>query len=160
MAEWRNGGPIGTLIDIIHAIDSPYEHQLFYSFRDEENKQLPKPDFLVLDVIKPVKTRWNSHLAAFERAVDLQGPINTWVEYHIDKWDKEQAAKAAKRRTSAKKPKQPEQPPLYIQNGGLTPYDWDVINNYIRILTPLREATLKLEARGKAGRNGAIWQII
>ena len=25
---------------------------------------------------------------------------------------------------------------------------------------PLREATLKLEARGKAGRHGAIWQII
>ena len=88
------------------------------------------------------------------------GPINTWTEYHIDKWNKEQAVKAAKRRTSTKKSKQPEQPLLYIQNRGLTPYDWDIINNYIRILMPLREATLKFEARGKASYYRAIWQII
>jgi len=57
MAEWQKGGPISTLIDIIHAIDSLYEYQLFYSFQEEENEQLPKPNFQVLDVIRPVKTR-------------------------------------------------------------------------------------------------------
>ena len=66
IAEWQKGGLIGTLIDIIHAIDSLYEYQLFYSFQEEENKQLSKPDFQVLNVIKLVKTRWNSYLAAFK----------------------------------------------------------------------------------------------
>lgn len=44
--------------------------------------------------------------------------------------------------------------------GGLTSYDWDVIKQYIQLLEPLQQATLKLKGRGKAGRNGAIWEVI
>src|SRR6266516_2013083 len=153
MAEWRKEGLIGVLIDILYAIDTPYEHKLFYSFQKDDNEQLPRPDFKVLDVKNPVKTRWNSFLEAFERAVDLQGPINAWVEYHIDKWNKE----AAKQRAIKAKTKQS---PRYVNCGGLTSNDWDVIRHYIKFLTPLREATKKLEARGKAGCHGAIWAVI
>ena len=39
-------------------------------------------------------------------------------------------------------------------------YDWDVIKQYIAILQPLYEATLKLKARGRAGRNGVIWEVL
>ena len=32
MAEWQKEGPIGVLIDILFAIDSLYEHEIFYGF--------------------------------------------------------------------------------------------------------------------------------
>jgi len=35
----------------------------------EENKQLPDPDFLIKDVVRAVKTWWNSFLNAFKRAI-------------------------------------------------------------------------------------------
>lgn len=44
--------------------------------------------------------------------------------------------------------------------GGLDAYDWTVINEYIEILRPLKEATSLLEGRGKTGAYGAIWEVI
>ncbi|KAI2475192.1 hypothetical protein Ptr902_13390 [Pyrenophora tritici-repentis] len=40
------------------------------------------------------------------------------------------------------------------------PSDWQVITEYIGVLRPLKEATLRLEGRGKAGRFGAIYEVI
>ncbi|KAI2478043.1 Dimer-Tnp-hAT domain containing protein [Pyrenophora tritici-repentis] len=40
------------------------------------------------------------------------------------------------------------------------PSDWQVITKYIRVLRPLKEATLRLEGRGKAGRFRAIYEVI
>jgi hypothetical protein len=37
------------------------------------------------DLVKPVKTRWNSYYAASARAFELQGPLNSYVELKIDK---------------------------------------------------------------------------
>ena len=47
-------------------------------------------------------------------------------------------------------------PPPVIAGGALTSYDWDVIINYINILSLIREATKMLKARGKSGLHGAI----
>ena len=66
MAKWQKEGPIGVLIDILFTIDSPYEHEIFYSFQRVENEQLPSSDFKVYDIKKPVKTQWNSFLDAFK----------------------------------------------------------------------------------------------
>jgi hypothetical protein len=35
------------------------------------------------DLVKLVKTRWNSYYAAFARAVELQGPLDSYVEINI-----------------------------------------------------------------------------
>lgn len=59
----------------------------------------------------------------------------------------------------AKGKKIPLPPPL-IAGGALTSNDWDVIINYIDILSPIREATKMLKARGKSGLHGAIWEVI
>jgi len=51
-------------------------------------------------------------------------------------------------------------PDLYIRVGGMDSHNWDVITRYKEILHPIREAMLMVEARGKTGVYGAIWQVI
>jgi len=104
-------------------------------------------------VIKPVKTRWNSYHDAFARALLLRGAIDSIAQYIITKYEKEVAPLIAKGK------KVPPPPPV-IAGGALDSYDWDVIINYIDILSPIREATKLLEARGKSGLHGAIWEVI
>ena len=47
-------------------------------------------------------------------------------------------------------------PNLYIRVRGIDLYDWDVITRYKEILHLIREATLMVKARGKAGVHRAI----
>jgi len=47
-----------------------------------------------------------------------------------------------------------------VAAGALNNYDWGVINNYIEILLPIQDATKMLEARGRLGLYGAIWEVI
>jgi hypothetical protein len=43
---------------------------------------------------------------------------------------------------------------------GLTANDWQVIIEYINVLRLLKEATKRLEGRGKTGKFGAVYDII
>jgi hypothetical protein len=43
--------------------------------------------------------------------------------------------------------------PTWMRSNGLTADDWAVITQYISVLEPLKEATKRLEARGKVGRS-------
>jgi len=52
------------------------------------------------------------------------------------------------------------EPRRYIAVGGLNAYNWSIINKYMEILSPLKEATSLVEGRGKAGKNSAIWEVI
>jgi hypothetical protein len=110
---------------------------------------LPSPDFKILEVVKPVKTRWNSYHDAFLRAVVLRGPIDSIAQYMIDKYEKEAAPLRARQK------KVPPPPPV-VAAGALNDYDWGIINNYIEILLPIRDATKMLEARGRSGLHRAI----
>jgi len=47
-----------------------------------------------------------------------------------------------------------------VAAGALNDYDWGVINNYIEILLPIRDAIKMLEARGRSGLHGVIWEVI
>jgi hypothetical protein len=47
-----------------------------------------------------------------------------------------------------------------MRSDGLTAEDWAVTTQYISVLEPLKEATKRFEARGKAGRFGAIYEVI
>ena len=53
-------------------------------------------------------------------------------------------------------------PPLLLLSvgGALTSNNWDIIINYINILLLIYKATKMLEARGKSGLYGAIWEVI
>jgi hypothetical protein len=47
-----------------------------------------------------------------------------------------------------------------VRSDGLTAADWAVINEYIQMLQPPKEATKRLEARSKSGRFGATYAVI
>jgi len=47
-------------------------------------------------------------------------------------------------------------PYRYIAVGGLNVYNWLIINKYIEILSPLKEAISLVEGRGKVSKYGVI----
>jgi hypothetical protein len=46
------------------------------------------------------------------------------------------------------------------RSDGLSAVDWAVITEYIDLLRPLKEATERLEGRGKSGKCGVIFEVI
>jgi hypothetical protein len=59
----------------------------------------------------------------------------------------------------AKGSKLPDAQP-WMRSTGLSAADWGVITEYMECLKPLKNATERLEGRGKSGRFGAIYEII
>jgi hypothetical protein len=79
MHDWRKYGPIGVLFDIIASICTPQTRQPLQRLQQEEADTLGK-SIKPKDLVKPVKTRWNSYYAAFAGAVELQGPLDSYAE--------------------------------------------------------------------------------
>jgi len=110
-----------------------------------------------MELVKPVRTRWNSSYDAFVRAARLHGPLDSYVEVKLDEY---RVAVASAKRTR-KASQAPEQKPrLFIREGGLSGRDWATITEYIALLEPFAEATRLLEGRGKHGCHGAIWEVL
>ncbi|KAG9381621.1 Dimer-Tnp-hAT domain containing protein [Pyrenophora tritici-repentis] len=140
MDEWRKYGPVGVLFDVIASIcrvSRCYTH--------------------IRQLVKPVKTRWNSYFNTFVRAAELHGPIDGYIECKLEEHS---AATATSRRRKNREQLPAAQPRLYIREGGLSGKDWATITEYIRLLEPFAEATRLLEGRGRHGRHGAIWEVL
>jgi hypothetical protein len=153
MGDWRQRGPLGTLLDVINYIRTPQQYDVFKNFQVLANSELPTEKQRILEPIKPVVTRWNSYCSAFERAVELQPAFNSYIAYHIDN----QLAADSHART--RRNKTPDAP-TWMRSGGLTANDWAVVNDYIEVLQPLKSATKRLEGRGTSGRFGAIYEVL
>lgn len=108
MKEWRQYGPIGVLFDIIASICTPQTRELLQKLQQVEAESLGKTAVLK-ELVKPVKTRWNSYYAAFARAVELQGPLDNYVELKLDE---NRHTEAVARRS--RRPGGPE-PPVSLQ---------------------------------------------
>jgi hypothetical protein len=86
MDEWRKDGPLGVLINVINYIETHQQYDLFASFQRIANRDLPTHKrSTVLELVKPVVTRWNFLLDAFQRATALQVSDNSYPNYHIKK---------------------------------------------------------------------------
>ncbi|KAG9185089.1 hypothetical protein G6011_03036 [Alternaria panax] len=155
LQEWRKDGPLGMLRDVIAYISTPQQHDLLRDFQVKANEQLPDPKFRVKEIKKPGTTRWNSYHDAFERAVELQQPLDAYMQYHIGQYRREIAARLARNPNAAL-----VDVPDWMRTEGLTAQDWQVIIDYIRILQPLKVASKRLEGRGKCGRFGALYEVI
>ena len=167
MADWRKAGPIGVLLDVLASICTPQARQLLDNaqrndyneeFRRWENKapgeRGPRPAvFKALQVVKPVKTRWNSYYSAFERATQLRNPIDEYIAQKSGDYYRD----SARRREPANDANKPR---LFIAEKGLAAADWSTISEYLQVLAPFKEATRLLEGRGKAGSAGAIWEVL
>ncbi|KAG9385321.1 hypothetical protein A1F94_004868 [Pyrenophora tritici-repentis] len=141
MDEWRKYGPVGVLFDVIASICTPQTRQLLERLQCEEAESLGVTPH-IRQLVKPVKTRWNSYFNTFVRAAELHGPIDGYIECKLEEHS---AATATSRRR---------------KNRGLNGKDWATITEYIRLLEPFAEATRLLEGRGRHGRHGAIWEVL
>ncbi|KAF7572915.1 hypothetical protein PtrM4_078200 [Pyrenophora tritici-repentis] len=153
LQNWRKHGPLGVLIDIINYIKTPLQYDLFASLQRSVNEQSHTHNAPILEPIKPVVTRWNSYYDAFVRAVQLSDAINLYAAHHIERTARDDAYATIHNK---KKPVVP----LWMRSTGLNAADWAVVTEYIKVLKPLKEATKRLEARGKQGKHGAIYEVI
>lgn len=153
LGEWRKYGPIGVLFDIIASICTAQTRELFERLQVEEAKRLNKSTE-IYELIRPVRTRWNSYFLAMQRAALLHGPIDDYTHIKMEEIRLESASQ--RRNTQSRR----AEPRIYVQEGGLTAKDWATINEYIRLLAPFLEATKLLEGRGNVGRHGAIWEVV
>ncbi|KAA8620717.1 Condensation multi-domain protein [Pyrenophora tritici-repentis] len=156
MDEWRKYGPVGVLFDVIASICTPQTRQLLERLQCEEAESLGVTPH-IRQLVKPVKTRWNSYFNTFVRAAELHGPIDGYIECKLEEHS---AATATSRRRKNREQLPAAQPRLYIREGGLNGKDWATITEYIRLLEPFAEATRLLEGRGRHGRHGAIWEVL
>ena len=152
MQEWRKYGPIGVLFDVIASICTPQTRQLLQRLQQEEADAL-RESVKLNDLVKPIKTRWNSYYAAFARAVELQGPLDSYVELKIDE---NRHAEVTARRARRPGAREPAPPRLFLREKGLDAGNWATITEYMKLLAPFAEATKLLEGRGQHGRHGAI----
>jgi hypothetical protein len=153
LQEWRQQGPLGVLIDIINYIQTPQQYDLFDDCQRRVNTKAPDQKQEILEPVKPVITRWNSFYNTFVRAARLHNAVDEYAQSHIERT---MIADAYARSRNNKLPKAP----AWMRSNGLTADDWAVITQYISVLEPLKEATKRLEARGKVGRFGAIYKVI
>ncbi|KAG9376877.1 Dimer-Tnp-hAT domain containing protein [Pyrenophora tritici-repentis] len=135
MDEWRKYGPVGVLFDVIASICTPQTRQLLERLQCEEAESLGVTPH-IRQLVKPVKTRWNSYFNTFVRAAELHGPIDGYIECKLEEHS---AATATSRRRKNRLGD----------------------NNRIHsTLEPFAEATRLLEGRGRHGRHGAIWEVL
>ncbi|CAE7003037.1 hypothetical protein PTTW11_01481 [Pyrenophora teres f. teres] len=150
--EWRKYGPIGVLFNVIASICTPQTRQLLERLQRDEAEAIGVTAN-IRQLVKPVKTRWNSYFDTFVRAAELHGPIDSYIEFKLKEHS---AATAPLRRRKNREQLPAAQPRLYIREGGLSGKDWATITEYIQLLEPFAEATRLLEGRGRHGRHGAI----
>jgi hypothetical protein len=154
MQKWCKQGPLGVLIDVINYIQTPQQYELFRSFQHAANPELLAGQLLkILEPVKPVVTWWNSYYAAFRRPTQLQPAYNAYAKHRINQ------TTLNDRRAGQQGSRQPDAP-SWMRSTGLTAADWAVITEYQNCLGPLKLVTERLEGRGKAGKFGAIYEII
>jgi hypothetical protein len=153
MTEWRQYGPIGVLFDVIASICTAQTCQLLKQLQRDEAAALGiEPT--IRQLVKPVKTRWNSYFNTFVRAIELYGPLDSYIEQKLREYS---ASTTTTRRRRTRDLAVAAIPPrLFIREKGLSGRDWATISKYIKLLKPFAEATRLLEGRGKHGRYGAI----
>ena len=154
LAVWRRKGPIGKLHNVIHWINrSPQRCERFTTFQ-MELIQPTKPDDKqdTYQLVTDVTTRWNSFYYSAKRAVYLRAAIDAIMDEEQAIYDKQ--IRQAELRGRSNQPKRPA-----ILDDVLSTADWSVINEYLEILKPLKEATLQLEGY-IGGKFGSIWQVL
>jgi hypothetical protein len=153
MREWRKDGPLGVLLDVINYIKTPQQHELFINFQHRANTDLSAKDRKILEVVKPVVTRWNSYFSCFECAVTLQSAVNAYCQLHVTNTANAEVYAAA---SGNKEPDAQR----WMRSSGLTAADWQTVNEYLAMLQLLKLASKRLEGRSTYKRFGSLAEVI
>ena len=107
-------------------------------------------------------TRWNSWYDAAERALDLRHAVDDVVDRELEPYYQRLARFNVRNTSQSAAP--PKEPTLLLDR--LNNDDWQVIAGYLKLLKPLKDATMKLQGNvnttSKYSRpvKGAIWQVL
>jgi hypothetical protein len=161
MEQWRKAGPIGKLHNIMVWVGQSSERlRQFYSYQRSEYIAAGDPDADTKPVYEPVvanDTRWNSNKAEMERGVQLRNAIESIIGIEVSKWN--QYWNRITRNGTCDPPARRQKKP-YIVDDALDTDDWDVITIYLEMLTPLEQATFRLQGRPGTSKGGAVWEIL
>jgi hypothetical protein len=128
--EWRKDGPLGILIAIINYIKTPQQYDLFSNFQKLPNTEMPRDRRRMLELVRPVVTRWNLFYCAFERAAHLQAAHKSYASYYTKSISRANAIALGQNN------KLPDAP-AWMRSTGLTTTDGAVTTEYIDLLRPL-----------------------
>ena len=148
---WRKRGPIGKIHNTVIYIGWNDERgQLFRKFQEMELTAIDGKK-RILQLIKDNDTRWNSTFSIISRAVELHASIDAMAQHEKKQYDKylQRLQKLNAQRSEDKKIK-PKPPPTIVDDM-LNADDWDVLNQYLEILEPLKQATERLQGRAIKG---------
>ena len=140
---WRQKGPIGRLHNLIRYIcASEQRRSLFLQVQRDQPEAMRSKRLRGQDAYKLKHdnlTRWNSWYDAAERALDLRYAVDDTVDRELEPYYQKLARFNIRNSQSAAPPKEPN---LLLDR--LNNDDWQVIASYVRLLKPLKDATMKL----------------
>ena len=149
---WRKKGPIGKIHNItvyIMRSSASQRREQFHKFQQDELHTM-QPEKSIseqqhYDLIEDVDTRWNSIYSMCNRAVQLRNPIDAFII-------KEESDYRIYLTNVSRKKKITPKPKPSICDDFLTPDEWTTVTQYLEILRPFHEATLKLEGKATKGK--------
>ncbi|KAM0708864.1 hypothetical protein Q7P35_002900 [Cladosporium inversicolor] len=163
---WRQKGPIGRLHNLIRYIcASEPRRSLFLQVQREQPEAMQSERLRSQDAYELKHdnlTRWNSWYDAAERALDLRYAVDDTVDRELEPYYQKLARFNMRNTSQLAIP--PKEPILLLDR--LNNDDWQIIASYLKLLKPLKDATMKLQGNvnttSKHGRpvKGAIWQVL
>jgi hypothetical protein len=128
---WRKKGPIGKLHNLVVHIKSGSARRRFFEAKQGET------DTRLYRVIVTGGVRWNSACEMIERAFQVKDALQLYQEHFrcsaTDRLDGRDCLSAD---------------------------DWQELTDLLKLLRPMKEASLKVQAVAKDGQNGALWQSL
>jgi hypothetical protein len=175
LATWRKKGPIGRLHNLIRYICASEQRRAKFLEVQQKQAAAMRSDRLLAKDAYDLKhdnlTRWNSWYDAAERALDLRNAIDELVEHELEdyyqklaRFNVRSASQSTSQSTSQSMSQPPKAPTLLLDR--LHNNDWHVIASYVKLMKPLKDATMKLQGNvsttSKHGVpvKGAIWQVL
>lgn len=161
-------GPIGRLHKLIRYICASEASRSLFLKIQREQPQAMRSERLRGDAYElkhDNHTRWNSWYDAAERALDPRHAVDDTVDHELEPCSQKLARfnlRSASQSSQTAVP--PKAPTLLLHR--LNNDDWQVIAGYLKVLKPLKDATMKLQGNvnttSRHGRpvKGAIWQVL
>lgn len=128
---WRKKGPISKLHNLVVHIKSSSARRRFFEAKQGET------DTRLYRVIVNSGVRWNSACEMIERTFQVKDALQLYQEHF---------------RCSSTD--------CLDSRDCLSADDWQELRDLLKLLRPMKEASLKVQTVAKDGQNGALWQSL
>jgi len=166
LQKWRKRGPVGKLHNLVTYITrSPQRIEQFEALQTSLLHQQGSEgsegfaagfDHQTYRLVRDNDTRWNSLFEMIARAIKLRPALEEFCILQTSKW-REYETRYEAQNAGKRNPRMKKQPPTILDDVLLSD-DWQVLQQYYKILMPLKAATIRLQ--GHTGHHGALWQVL